>query len=270
MPFEPMRFIPVCFAALLLAGCANTGGATQGAFGGPAPRPKTVLVSDFVFSSDVVAVDRGFTTRLERKVGHFPTHERKQRTNERVNDEIVAAIVASLREAGIEAQPGNEEGLLLGDDAIVIGGRLRANDPAAAKKNQIGFGAGRGGTVADMTVVHFSSNGKKQLTAFAAESGKRPGAPSAGKLAASRNAAIAASLAAANAATEKLSPDVEAQARGLGRVAGEKLVAFAKEQGWLAKGESAEAALDDKPARLPASRPERKPAQPDAAEKPDG
>src|SRR5579864_5755284 len=91
-------------AALTLAGCVGTGG-LQG-FGGAPTKPKTVLVYDFVLSSEVAVVDRGYTARLERKVGPFPTFERKPRTVERVNDEIVAAIVARLREAGLDAQPG--------------------------------------------------------------------------------------------------------------------------------------------------------------------
>jgi hypothetical protein len=264
-----MRFIPICLAALLLAGCANTGGGTQGSVGAVS-RPKAVLVSDFVFSSEVVAVDRGFTTRLERKVGNFPTFERKQRTAERVNDEIVATIVATVREAGLEAQPGSEDGLSLSDDVIVVSGRLRPSDPAfaAAKNNQTGFGAGRGGVTADMAVSHFSANGKKQLTGFATDgqSGRKGGAANA-KLAAAHNSAIASALAAQNS-KEKLSPDVEAQARRLGRAAGEKIVAFATEQGWLAKAAEAEAQPDEKPAKLSTAKPEKKPARPDAQEKP--
>ena len=100
------RFIFIGSAALALAGCAGDG--TQGAFGGAPARPKTIMVSDFVLSPDVAIVDRGYTARLERKVGSFPTFERKPRTIERVNDEIVASIIATLREAGLDAQPGNE------------------------------------------------------------------------------------------------------------------------------------------------------------------
>ena len=261
-----MRLIPICVAALLLAGCANT---PIGGFGGPVPRPKTIVVSDFVFSSDVVALDRSFTARLERRIGTFPTFERKQRTAERVNDEIVASIVASLREAGLEAQPGSEDTLSLKDDAIVVSGQLRAADPGAAKNNQVGFGSGRSGVVAEMTITSMSGGGKKQLLSFSAESGRRPGAPASGKLAASRNAAIASSLAAANAAAEKLSPDVEAQARSLGRAAGEKVVVYAKEQGWLTSAEAAEAAPDEKPAKPVRGKPEKKPTKPAAQQKPD-
>jgi hypothetical protein len=75
----------VALAGLLLGGCTIYNGLQTGA-AGTAPKPKVVLVSDFTFASDVVAVDRGYTARLERKIGTYPTHERRQRTTERVND----------------------------------------------------------------------------------------------------------------------------------------------------------------------------------------
>jgi hypothetical protein len=195
-----------------------------------------------------VGVDRGFTARLERKIGAIPTFERKQRTNERVNDEIVASIVASLREAGLDAEPGNEDTLQLKDDSVVVSGSLRAVDPAAAKKNLVGFGSGRAGVIAEMSVTR----SKRQLLAFAAGGEKRPGGPAGGKASASREAAIAASLVASNAAKERLSPDVEAQARGLGRAIAEKVLGYAKEQGWLERPAGAETAATE-PVAGPAS-----------------
>ena len=251
-----MRLIPLCAVALLLAGCAtmDIGGPQSG---GSSPRPKSILVSDFVFATEVVALDRSYTARLERKIGTFPTHERKQRTLERVNDEILASIVVALREAGLEAQPGSEEGLSLDDDVVVINGRLRASDPNA-KPEQIGFGAGRGGVVADMTLSHLSAGGKKQLASFTAESARKAAA-----VPASRNAAIISVVGAAGSPSERLSPDVEAQARILGRAAGEKIVAFAREQGWLEK--AAEAGPEEKPKKLPQAKPAKKPEKkPDA------
>jgi hypothetical protein len=263
-----MRFMTVCAAAMLLAGCANS--SIGGLSGDKAVRPKTVVVTDFVFSSDVVAIDRSFTARLERKIGAFPTFERKQRTNERVNDEIVASIVATLREAGLDAQPGAEDALSLKDDAVLVSGALRAADPAAGKKNLVGFGSGRSGVVADMTISNFSGFGKKQLLSFAVDA---PGGRKAGtaKTAAATNAAIGEALAAAKAAPEKLSPDVEAQARSFGRAAGERVVAFAREQGWVT-AESAEAPPAETPVKLPARKPqkktEKKPVNPDAVDEP--
>lgn len=163
-------------AALGLAGCANTGGA-NGLFGETATRPKTILVADFVTSPEVEAIDRGFSARMDRKGINYPILERKRRTLARVNDEIVASTVATLREAGLDAQPGSEEGLSLNDESVMVSGRLRAGDQdKPAKNQQIGFGAGRGGVVADMTVSYFSGGGKKQLLAFNADA-KAAGKP---------------------------------------------------------------------------------------------
>ena len=221
------RLIALCLAASVLAGCAGGSGSFGSFGGGDTSRPKAIYVGDFIFGDGVVAVDRSFTARLERKIGAFPTFERKQRTNERTNDEIVAAIVVTLREAGLDAQPGNEDTLSLKDDAVVVSGTLRAVNAEAAKKNQVGFGSGRAGVIADMSVTR----SKRQLLAFSADLGKRAGAAPSGKQAAARNAMFAESLAGSKAATEKLSPDVEAQARSLGRAIGDKVVAYAKEQG---------------------------------------
>ena len=78
-------FVALCaLGALALAGCSGTGLTGQNAFGSAPAKPKTILVGDFVFASDVTAIDRGFTARLSKKVGDIPFHIRKQRTIERV------------------------------------------------------------------------------------------------------------------------------------------------------------------------------------------
>lgn len=253
-----MRLIVLCAGVLMLAGCANT--SIGGLSGGSVDRPKSIVVGDLVFSPEVAAVDRSYTARLQRKIGNFPTHERKQRTLERVNDEIIAAMVVTLREAGLEAQPGSEEGLTLNDDAVVVNGKLHAAD-ANAKPEHIGFGPGRSGVVAEITLSHLSGGGKKQLVSFAAEGAKKPGATPA-----ARNAAIMAVVAAAGSPAERLSPDIEAQARSIGRAAGEKIVAFAREQGWIEKVAESPA---PEPANPQQAKP-KKPARPTAAPKPDG
>ena len=84
----------------------------------------------------------------------------------------------------------------------MVSGRLRADEQSSTAKNkQIGFGGGRGGVVADMTVSYFSSGGKKQLLVLNADA-KDAGKPPAGKQAAARNAAIATVLTAEKAAPE--------------------------------------------------------------------
>lgn len=240
-----MRLPVICAAALLLAGCVDSnvklGAGATAASASSLPRPKAIVVSDFVVAPEVLLIDRGYTSRLERRIGPYPTHERKPRTMERVNDEIVASMVATLREAGLEAQPGSEEGLTLSANAVVVSGRLRATDPAA-QRNEAGIVGAKSGVTADMTLSTFSTFGKRNLLTFSAEPA---GKPASGKAAAANNAAIAAVLGGA----EKLSPDVEAAARKLGRDAGEKVLAYARVQGWMDKPADAEAG-EGKPAEV--------------------
>jgi hypothetical protein len=229
----------ICLIALAIAGCAHTGvEGTQTSAGGVPPRPKTVLVSDFVFSSDIAVVDPQFTAQLDRQIGNLLVS--KQLVSKRVNDEIVATIITILHyEAGLNAQPGSEEDVTLKDGALVISGQLHAVDQGnRPQRNSVGFGTG-GGVVADMTVSQVSEGIKKQLFVFTtqAPSGHQSGAAMTGPAAATRNAAIAAVLAAKSAPAVNLSPNVEAQARGLGRAVADKIVAYAVQQGWVSKAD---------------------------------
>ena len=221
------------FAALVLGGCTVYSGLQTG---GTEPKPKVVFVSDFTFTSDVVAIDRGYTARLERKVGTYPTHERRQRTTERVNDEIVATIVANLREAGLEAQPGAEDAVTLNQSALVVSGNLRPGEAVTAKnKNSFGFGAGRGHVAAAISASLISGGSKRQVLTFDVEptaAKREPAVPP--KVAAARNAEIAGIVASTGSSNERLSPDVEVPARRLGRAIADRVLAYAKDQGWLA------------------------------------
>jgi hypothetical protein len=230
----------VVISGLFLGGCAISGSLQPGVAG--SEKPRVILVSDFTFASDIVAVDRGYTARLERKIGSYPAHERRQRTNERVNDEIVATVVASLREAGLDAQPGAEDSLTLTQSALVVSGNLRPAEPVTAKnRNSFGFGSGRGHVVAAMTASLFSAGGKRQVLTFDAEPAKREAAMPP-KVAAARNATIAGVVASTGGSVERLSPDVEVPARRLGRAIADRVLAFAKEQGWLTPPPPAEPA----------------------------
>jgi hypothetical protein len=251
---RPARFIALGFAALALAACAGSGGGSFDFFHTSAApsalvQPKSFVVSDFIFSSEVTAVDRSYTARLQRKIGAFPAHERKQRTIERVNDEIVAAIIATLDEAGLKAGPGREEGLTLNDDVVLVSGRLRvANNVKLGKDKQVGFGVGDARITADMAVSHFSGGGKNLLLQFDTQTHGGRAARLDRKQAAARNAAIEAALLAEGTPAVTLSPATEAQARALGRAIGERIVAFAKERGWLT---NAVAAMPERPQPKP-------------------
>lgn len=236
-----MRLSPavICIAALALGACAKANiTSLQSSDAGAVPRPKTIVVSNFAFSPEVVALDRGFTAKLERKVGSLTPEERQARTAERVNHEIVTTVVSTLRNAGLDARLGSEQPIPAGDEALLVTGHLRGIDQGnRTQRNVIGFGAGRSDVVADTTVSYVSSSGTRQLLTFTADakSGRMPGAAVTAPFSAVHGAALVASSVGSSVLSEKLSSDVEAQARKIGHTAGDRIVAYAKEQGWLEK-----------------------------------
>ena len=109
---------------------------------------------------------------------------------------------------------------------------------------------------------------------FAVDMPRRPQASAGNAQAvAARNQAIAETLAAENALPERLSPDVEAQARALGRAIADKVIAYAKEHDWLPAPQVAQAApptAAEQRVRIPDPKPAPKPAsaRKPAAQKP--
>jgi hypothetical protein len=228
-----------CSIALTIAGCGTTSvQGKQDAAGGEPARPTMVLVDDMVFSPDVAVIDREFATRLARKLGDsLVTNDViKGITIKRVNDEIVATVVVILhQEAGFKAQPGSDLETAPKDGALVIAGQLRAAEQDnRAQRKPVGFG---GDAIADVTLSQVSGGASKQLTAFTtqAQSGRQSDAAIFGADAAERNAQIAAVIGSMNAPDVKLSPDVEVQARALGRAIADKIVGYAVQRGWAHK-----------------------------------
>ena len=106
----------------------------------------------------------------------------------------------------------------------LVSGRLVPGE-GADKGKGAGIGDGRRGVVAEMSMEELGTFGKKKLTGFTAQ-------PASGKVKVDL-AAIAAALPPDSAAAGRLSPDVEAQTHALGRAIGDRIVAYARAQGWL-------------------------------------
>ena len=91
------------------------------------------MVTDFEATPEIDAIDRGFSARMDRNGTNYPILERKRRTLARVNVEIVASIVATLREAGLERSPAARRATL-SDHSAVLSGRLRGGEGGNGKK----------------------------------------------------------------------------------------------------------------------------------------
>jgi hypothetical protein len=241
---RPIRF-SVFLIALAVAGCASTGNQAPQIFAaGDRSRPKTVLIYDFVFSPDVAVADREFTTRLAREIGDISVSN--QIVAKRVNAEIVATIITILRdEAGLNARSGNEDDAAYKDTTLIVSGQLRAAD-RGPRSNRMPANF-VGGVIADIDVSRFADGTKTQLFTFAAAAQK--GVAFTGPAAAVHNTAIKTLLATQSVPTESLSPDVESQARRLGRAIADRINAYALQQGWINKADLPERRLETKPAR---------------------
>ncbi len=255
---RPARLF-ICLTALAVAGCANTGvQGTQASAGGPLWRPHRVLVDDLVLAPDVEVVDRDFAARLESKFGTMTGDVVKAITARRVNDEIVAGIIVMVGAAGLNTRPGSGgEPTPKNTEAVVITGRLHGVDESDRhQRNLVGFGGG-GEVAADITLTGVSAGAKKQLLTFTAQaqSGRQSGAAMTELGGPALNAAIATMLGAKSAPDVKLSPGVEAQARGLARAIADKIIAYARQQGWVTAADLAvpaeEAQLAQRKAETP-------------------
>jgi hypothetical protein len=240
-----------CLIAPAILGCASTSvPVAQTSVGGAPARPKTVFVDNFVISPDVTVVDRDFTALLDRKLGNQTSDVVKALAAKRVSDEVVATIIVILHyEAGLNTQPGSDVEIGPKDGALVITGQLHAVDQGSRpQRNPVGFGVG-GVAVADITVSQVSAGTKKQLVTFTAQAQRerQSGAVITGPAAAARKAEISAVLASKSSLDVNLSPNLEAQARGLGRAVADKIVAYAMQQGWVNKADLPEPSADVKP-----------------------
>lgn len=160
----------ILLIALAVAGCAITGDQTpQTSAGGAPTRPKTVLIYDFVFSSDIAVVDREFTARLGLETDNLSFS--KQVLAKRINAEIVATITTIMHdEAGLNARPGIEDDPALKETALIVNGQLQAADQGTrVQRTPVNFG---GGVAAEITVSRTSEGTKTQLLTFVTQAQK--------------------------------------------------------------------------------------------------
>ena len=252
---RPIHLV-ACLAAcaLAMAGCAGTGTGAGGqslqslAGGGDEQsQAMTVLVNDFEFSPDVEVVDREFDAKLSAKLGGaVGPGAIKTITFKRVADEIGATVVAILHEeTSLKVKAGNDEDIPPKGSTLVITGRLRAAEQGAhSEKNPVRFGAG---TAADVALLQVMSGAKKQLLNFTAQAQSGNGSGG-GVNKRTLDAEIAAVLGSMSAPDVKLSPDVEAQARGIGRAIADRIVAFTMQQGWAHRVSAPPPLATEKPA----------------------
>jgi hypothetical protein len=235
---QSVRLAAAGLVAAALGGCTSANVGNVSVFGGDLAKPQVVLVSDFEIPADAVRLDSGFAARLKRNMKGASDQALRAEVARRVSTTVAETVVARLREAGLEALPGNRALAIEGQATLVVGGHVRRVDEGnRTRRNAIGFGAGKSSVAVDVQVAHLAGGESKNVLAFTAEaeSAPRPGAVATAPVGAAVGIAASAASTAGGLASEKLSADVEAQARRIGSTIAERVIAFAVEHGWARK-----------------------------------
>jgi hypothetical protein len=203
---------------LLLGGAL--GGCTAGNLPGlfsATPKPTQILISDVEFAPEVNSLDPALAQRLRRSMRGQSDQAVRAEVAQRLSAAINNAVITGLREHNLSASPGNAELAVSGETTLVITGKVK---PADAKpRRAVGFGPGKAPLTADVQLVYLSGGlaGRKDLLTFTATAEAPRAARPTG-----------------TPPPDNLSPDVEAHAQRLGQAIATRIVAFAREQGWIA------------------------------------
>lgn len=203
--------------ALTLAGCGG-GTTAQNPADAKLEKPTKVFVAPLDTAPDLPPVDPALAARLRRDLPGLTDDAAQIEALRRFDIAVVEALVSTLRAGGMEAAPGGGERLMASDVGLMISGKLRADagaDPSGRARR-----AGAPRVAADFTLIYYANTQvSRPVLSFATEA-QPVGAPSPARPP-------------AGAGGTRLSPEVDASARQIGRAAGERVLGFAAEKGWI-------------------------------------
>lgn len=202
---------------LAAASCSGTGG-PQSAASATLEKPTKFFVSEYVVAADVPVLDPALAANLKRQLPGLTDDAAQIEIARRVSAVVAEATVAALRQSGIQAVLGGGEVLKADDIGLMTSGKI-VNSAEAAPRRPSGASV----VAAETTLTYYSNPNSKVVQTFTVESDLgRATAPA-------RRPATGGSP----TGTQRLSPDVDAKARGLGRAIAERIAVIAAEKGWI-------------------------------------
>jgi len=215
------------------AGCATNGASVATFFGGGTPKPKSIVVSEFEIAPGTVSVEGGLAASYRRKLGKVTPDQLKAELTTAVNEAVAESMVTALTDGGLPAAAGSGEVAEGAEPAFVVTGRIRKVDNKDQMKRRLsGLGPLRGSVTAEVKLNQEAAGARKELLAFVGDDGVKP-IPAANATAAAASAAPATT--ASTGLEPKLTSSVAAEARRIGKVSANRILAYAVEQGWIAK-----------------------------------
>jgi Domain of unknown function (DUF4410) len=216
------------------AGCATNGANVASFFGGGPAKPKSVVVSEFELAPGTVSVDGGLAPSYRRKLGKATPDQLKAELTTAVNEAVAESMVATLTDGGLPATAGSGEAVDGDCCSVVVSGRIRKVDNKDQMKRRLsGLAPIKSNVTAEVKLSQEASGARKELLAFVGDDGVKP--PAAANVASSATANAAPATTASTGSEPKLTSSVAAEARRIGKVSANRILAFAVEQGWITK-----------------------------------
>jgi hypothetical protein len=223
--------------ALLLWACAPSQVQTDYESVPKLARPDTILVYDFAVSADEVQLDAGVVGKVEAKESGRPRTEQELEVGHTVARIISEGIVSEINAMGLPARRAWGAPRSFGNIMVVEGQLASIDEGNQAERVVIGLGAGASDVEARVQLYTANASGLEVVETFTTrmKSGYMPGmAETMGAGAVGGHLAVAAAAGAGlHAVSEKLSGDVDAEAKRTAKAIAEQLRGYFQMQGWV-------------------------------------
>lgn len=199
--------------SLFLAACASP----QDAANVKLDKPTKIYVAPLDAAPDVPAIDPALAVRLKRDLPGLTDDAAQIELLRRYSAAVTETIVSSLRAGGLDAVPGGGERMLARDIGLMIAGKLKPADPSGTV-SRAQRPSGR--VTADFTLTYYeNTESAKPVLTFVTEPENVGQAPAAARP--------------GSGPAPRLSPEIDAAARRMGRAAADRILAFAAEKDWI-------------------------------------
>lgn len=223
--------------ALLLSACAPSSVETDYESVPKLARPDTILVYDFAVSADEVQLDAGVVGKVESKQSGKPRTQQELEVGHHVARIISLQLVIELNAMGMPARRAFGAPRSWGNIMVVEGQLASINEGNQAERVVIGLGTGASDVECRVQLYTTNASGLDVVETFTTsmKSGYMPGmAETMGAGAIGGHLAVAAAASTGlHAISEKLSGDVNAEAKRSAKAIGKQLRGYFEIQGWV-------------------------------------
>jgi hypothetical protein len=223
--------------ALLLCACAPSSVQTNYESAPKLARPNTILIYDFAVSPDEIQLDSGIVGKVEAKQSGQSRTQQELEVGHHVARIISLQLVTEINAMGMPAQRAFGAPRSWGDVMVVEGQLASINEGNQAERVAIGLGAGASDVEARVQLYTTNASGLEVVETFTTsmKSGYMPGmAETMGAGAIGGHLAVAAVAGAGlHTISEKLSGDVDAEAKRTAKGIAKQLRGYFEVQGWV-------------------------------------